>query len=162
MDLTCLLRISWSPESNNNCSFNFIGFITKNQKIMTPYHEMNFSSPALHDLKTTYVLTCYTSWQNTKLIGRKKLVSTKEVFLIAVLEAYCFYISLERLSPTFIAILFPCCKLLSWNLTGYCISRNILENTVAYGLLYFEKYFAKYSLPFLLTFNRLKCNQIII
>ena len=143
MDLTYLLRISLSPESNNNYSFDFIGFITKSQKIVTPHHEMNFSSPALHDLKTTYVLTCYTSWQNTKLIGRKKLVSTKEVFLIAVLEAYCFYISLERLSPTFIAILFPCCKLLSWNLTGYCISRNILENTVALWVTVFWEIFCK-------------------
>ena len=35
----------------------FIGFAAKNQKNMTPHHEMNLNSLALHDRKATYALT---------------------------------------------------------------------------------------------------------
>ena len=38
----------------------------------------------------------------------------------------------ERLSPTFIAILFPYCKLLLWILTGYCVLGNISQNAVCH------------------------------
>ena len=57
--------------------------------------------------------------------------------------------------------LFPYCKLLLWVLTGYCILQNILQNTVALWVSVFCKIFLKISLPFLLTFNRLKCDQRI-
>ena len=40
---------------------SFIVFVTKNRKIMTPHHEMNFNTLVLRDLKATNVLTCYTS-----------------------------------------------------------------------------------------------------
>ena len=49
----------------------------------------------------------------------------------------------ERVSPTFIAILFPYCKLLWWFLIGYCILRNISQNTVALWVTVFSEIFHK-------------------
>ena len=57
MDLICLSRISLSLENKKNNSYNFIGFVTNNRKIITPHHEINLNSLDLCDLKTTYALT---------------------------------------------------------------------------------------------------------
>ena len=79
MDLICLSRISLSLENSKNDSyiFTFIGFATKNRKIMTPHHEMNLNSLVLRDLKTTYVLTRDRTEQkkiNSRIKSLEKLV----------------------------------------------------------------------------------------
>ena len=121
MDLTWLLRISISLESKRffNYSFNFISVVTKKRKILKPHNEMTFNSLLLRDLETIDILTCYTLWQNTKLNGRRHLVSTKEVISYHSAKMLLF------LNFSFIAILFLYCKLLSRFLTSYCILRNI-------------------------------------
>ena len=49
MDLTCLSRINLSLENNKNNSLITlsIGFTIKNQKNMTPYHEIDLNSKAV-------------------------------------------------------------------------------------------------------------------
>ena len=54
MDLTTLWRISLSLKNNKNDSLItlFIGFANKNQKNMTPHHEMALNSLVLQDVLT--------------------------------------------------------------------------------------------------------------
>ena len=99
----------------------------------------------MRDLKATYDLTCYTSWQKTKLNDRKNW---------SLLKVYCFYSSQRKTkSNVYSYIYFPA--------VSYYRGFNKLLYFAKYfespnGLLYFVKYFAKYTLPFLFTFSRLK------
>ena len=106
---------------------------------------MDLDSLVLRDLKGNYVLTrdrgehknyisrlnlSRTLWQNTKLNGRRELVSTKETISYRGAKSFVSTFLGESLSPTFIIIpYFP------------FVSVILVFNR----LLYFAKCFAKYS-----------------
>ena len=66
-----------------------------------------------------------------KIKCRRELVSTKEIIFYCGATRFVSIFLVETLSPTFKAIPYFPIVLLSWFLTGYCILRNILQNTVA-------------------------------
>ena len=81
-----------------------------------------------------------TSWQNTKLNGRRELVSTKEIVSYRGAKSFVSVFLGERLSPSFIAIPYFPIVLLSWFLTSYCILLNISQNTVSRHERFCDKY----------------------